>query len=130
MTTDLIEEVPALPAKLLTIAEACECAARLTDVITETDIETISGATGRALAEDVRAVRPCPSFDQSAMDGYALPAGRCLLPGTRILVNGRIAAGHEGSPLGSDVAVKGFYGGSDPGRCLCRRDAGTCGACR
>ena len=37
-------------------------------------VVSLTGAAGRVLAEDLRAARPLPAFDNSAMDGYAVLA--------------------------------------------------------
>ncbi|MEO6718225.1 MAG: molybdopterin molybdotransferase MoeA [Novosphingobium sp.] len=67
--------------------------ARLLALITPLDIELLAPeqALGRYLAEPLRARRTQPAADQSAMDGYAVPA--CDLAGPWRVV-GESAAGH------------------------------------
>ncbi len=50
-------------------------------------------AVGRALAEDLRAGRDLPSFDNSQMDGFALRAADAPRPGARLPVAFEIPAG-------------------------------------
>lgn len=50
-------------------------------------------ALGKVLAADVVSPMDLPSFDHSAMDGYALHAGQTLAAGTEHAVHGSQAAG-------------------------------------
>jgi molybdopterin molybdotransferase len=74
----------------------------------------VSKAVRRTLAEDVVASAPVPAHASSAMDGYAfrfadLPADR------RLLVSGRVAAGHPmWRALPDGAAVRIFTGGVMP----------------
>lgn len=79
---------------------------------TETVPLWLSG--GRVLAQTVRATRACPSFDQAAMDGYAVAAGAGLARGTRLRVSGRIAAGQQGTAVTTDAAARIFTGAPLP----------------
>jgi molybdopterin molybdotransferase len=54
---------------------------------------TLSGALGRALAEDLRATADLPAFDASTMDGYALRAADARSPGARLPVAFEVFAG-------------------------------------
>ncbi|MEQ5802094.1 gephyrin-like molybdotransferase Glp [Halomonas sp. H10-9-1] len=68
-------------------------------------------AAGRVLAEEVTARLDVPSFDNSAMDGYALhhrDAGR------RLPVSQRIAAGTPAQPLAPGSCARIFTGGEIP----------------
>jgi molybdopterin molybdotransferase len=60
----------------------------------------LAGADGGVLAEDVRASTPLPSFDNSAMDGYAVQAadlaGASGSAPVRLPVRGEIPAGDTG----------------------------------
>lgn len=58
-----------------------------------TERVTLAGAAGRVLAEEVRADRPSPAADVSAMDGYAVRLAS-LVPG-RHRVAGEIAIGRQ-----------------------------------
>lgn len=53
----------------------------------------LSSALGRVLAQEVRAKRPLPPWDNSAMDGYAVRAAE-VSPQTPLQVQATIAAGH------------------------------------
>lgn len=53
----------------------------------------IADAPGRVLAADVVSPMDLPSFDHSAMDGYALRAGQTLAAGSEHAVGGSQAAG-------------------------------------
>jgi molybdopterin molybdotransferase len=81
---------------LITIAEARE---RVLDSVTRLGDEAVAldAALGRVLAEDVTSTIPVPPFDSSAMDGYAVVAGR----GGELEVIGEARAGH---PFGRRVS--------------------------
>ncbi len=55
----------------------------------------LAAATGRFLAEDVRADMDMPPFDRARMDGYALKANDALQPGAILKVIGEVAAGRS-----------------------------------
>lgn len=75
----------------------------------------LSEASGRVLAEDVRAPLPMPAWDNSAMDGYALRAADVPAEGTWLPLAGRIAAGDSGlQPLAVGHAVRIFTGAPLP----------------
>ncbi|HTD29611.1 MAG TPA: gephyrin-like molybdotransferase Glp, partial [Xanthomonadaceae bacterium] len=61
----------------------------------------VARAAGRVLAEDIAAPIALPSFDNSAMDGYALRAADALVPSTSLRLVGEQFAG---SPNGLCVA--------------------------
>jgi molybdopterin molybdotransferase len=81
---------------LITITEARE---RVLDSVTRLGDEAVAldAALGRVLAEDVTSTIPVPPFDSSAMDGYAVVAGR----GGGLEVIGEARAGH---PFGGRVS--------------------------
>jgi molybdopterin molybdotransferase len=70
-----------------------------------TETVALIDAEGRVLAGDLLAPIDLPSFDNSAVDGYAVRFGD-LDPGTETLLplGGRIAAGHD--PSAGDLAGK------------------------
>ncbi len=74
-------------------------------------------ATGRVLAEPIRAVRDQPPFDASAMDGWAIVAGD---PGAessyRIIGESAAGRGFEG-PVALGEAVRIFTGAPVPTHC-------------
>ncbi len=75
-------------------------------VVADVETAALRGALGRILAEDVRAGRPVPPHDNSAVDGYAVrfadlnPDGETCLPEI-----GRIAAGDP--PVLADPDARG-----------------------
>src|SRR3954471_18069961 len=72
----------------------------------------LEDAVGRILATDVACPIDIPSFDRSAMDGYALRAAD--VPGRLTLV-GEVAAGDAGdAPLEPGTARRIFTGGAIP----------------
>jgi molybdopterin molybdotransferase len=72
----------------------------------------LADARGRVLASDVVAARALPSFDNSAMDGYA--ARSAELPAT-LPVAGTAAAGHViTEPVPPGVAIRIFTGAPVP----------------
>ena len=79
------------------------------------ELIALSEAGGRVLAEDVRAPRPMPAWDNSAMDGYALRAADVPADGGWLPLAGRIAAGDSGlQPLPLGHAVRIFTGAPLP----------------
>lgn len=71
----------------------------------------LDDAAGRVLAERVTATLNVPSFDNSAMDGYALRASDA---GKWLPVSQRIAAGSPASPLAQGSCARIFTGGEIP----------------
>jgi len=75
----------------------------------------LAEAHGRALAEEVRADRPLPPFDNSQMDGYALRAADAPRGGTRLPVAFEVFAGDAGSrPLPPGACARVFTGAPLP----------------
>jgi molybdopterin molybdotransferase len=75
----------------------------------------LAGTLGRALAEDVRADRPLPPFDNSQMDGYALRAADAPRAGTRLPVAFEVFAGQPGGrPLPPGACARVFTGAPLP----------------
>ena len=73
----------------------------------------LGAALGAVLAEEVRADLPLPPFDNSAMDGYAVPDG--LSAGGALPVSGRRAAGDApGDALAPGTAIRIFTGAAVP----------------
>lgn len=71
----------------------------------------LDDAAGRVLAERVMARLNVPSFDNSAMDGYALRAADA---GKWLPVSQRIAAGSPATPLAKHSCARIFTGGEIP----------------
>jgi molybdopterin molybdotransferase len=77
----------------------------------------ITAASGRILAEDVRATRDMPQWDNSAMDGYAVRSADCAGPAT-LKLTGYQAAGDAVSPkVTHGCAVKIMTGSPIPEGC-------------
>jgi molybdopterin molybdotransferase len=71
-------------------------------------------AIGRVLAADIKALRPQPPFDVSAMDGYAARAAS-LVSGNALKLAGESAAGHPyANEVKSGEAVRIFTGAVVP----------------
>jgi molybdopterin molybdotransferase len=101
---------------MLTLDEAL---ARLVDgaraaAITERESVSTFDALGRVLAADVASTIDVPPQDNSSMDGYALRAADVAQAGAVLPVSQRIAAGHVGSALAADSAVRIFTGAQLP----------------
>lgn len=71
-------------------------------------------ADGRILAEDVRAELNVPSFDNSAMDGYAFNCQDLSAHQGKLKVGQRIAAGSQPSVLAAGHAARIFTGAPVP----------------
>jgi molybdopterin molybdotransferase len=77
----------------------------------------LAGAAGRVLAEDLRADRPLPPFDHSAMDGYAIATQDLEGQGPwRLPVSAESSAGREAPSLSRACACRIFTGAPLPGR--------------
>ena len=77
----------------------------------------ITAASGRILAEDVRAPRDMPQWDNSAMDGYAVRSADCAGPAT-LKLTGYQTAGDAVSPkVTHGCAVKIMTGSPIPEGC-------------
>ncbi len=74
-------------------------------------------ATGRVLAEPIRAVRDQPPFDASAMDGWAIPLGDLGTDALyRIIGESAAGRGFDGQ-VGAGEAVRIFTGAPVPAGC-------------
>ena len=82
----------------------------------ETATETVStfDADGRVLAQALVSALQVPSFDNSAMDGYAMRAADVQAAGTVLPISQRIAAGTLGTPLLPGTAARIFTGAPMP----------------
>lgn len=106
----------AFGGELMPLDDALAILAARVDVVASVETVALTAALGRVLADDVVAPRDVPPHDNSAVDGYAVnyddldPAAE-----TRLVVGGRVAAGH---PLGRDAspgeAVRIFTGAPMP----------------
>ncbi len=77
------------------------------------EVDTFDAA-GRVLATAQASSIDLPPMDNSAMDGYALRVADVPVPGTRLPVSQRIAAGDVARPLVIGTAARIFTGASMP----------------
>lgn len=102
--------------KSSSLIPAEEALARVVGGATVLDSEQVplNEASGRVLADDVKALRSQPPFDVSAMDGYAARSAD-LAAGTPLTVVGESAAGHQlGRELRAGEAARIFTGAIVP----------------
>jgi molybdopterin molybdotransferase len=98
---------------VIPVAEALERLFALAPAMSVEEAPLIETA-GRVLRGSVRARRPLPPFDSSAMDGYALRASEAV-PGATLRVVGESAAGRAfAGELGPGEAVRIFTGAPLP----------------
>jgi molybdopterin molybdotransferase len=98
----------------MTVAQA---RARILDGVQPLPGESVSiyEASGRVLAEGLKANLTQPPFDASAMDGYAVRAADVAAAPVSLKVIGTSAAGHGfGGKVGPDEAVRIFTGAPLP----------------
>lgn len=99
---------------MLTVEEALS---RLLDAVRPIcDVETVPllAARGRVLARTQYSGMDVPGADNSAMDGYAFRFSDIGGMDTVLAIRQRIAAGHQGSRLGSGEAARIFTGAPIP----------------
>ncbi len=80
-----------------------------------TEAVSLSHATGRVLAQPIRADRPSPACDVSAMDGYAVRLAD--LSGSSLPVEGEGAVGASPPAMPTGAALRVFTGGPVPEGC-------------
>lgn len=82
--------------------------------IIEAERVPANGSLGRMLAEDVFSPEYLPSFDNTAMDGFALATGGQAVPqGVELVVSAALAAG-EAAPAGCEGACEIMTGAPMP----------------
>jgi len=94
-----------------------EALAKLLDGAAPLDAQTVAigAASGRVLAEPVKALRTQPPFDGSAMDGYAVRAADvAALPATLSVIGEAPAGRSFAGSLGPGQAVRIFTGAPVP----------------
>ncbi|MBB3987780.1 molybdopterin molybdotransferase [Sagittula marina] len=98
---------------LLSHGEAVQIALEQVRPISEFETVGLAAAQGRVTAQRIIAANAMPSFDNSAMDGFALRlgdlAGRCCLP-----VAGTVAAGDAPRDLPPGAALRIYTGAPLP----------------
>lgn len=86
---------------LVPVDEAVSRALALASPVDGIEIVGLEDAIGRVLADDLFAPFPLPSFDNSAMDGYALRSEDFTGDGPwAFFVAGRVAAGEDAAHAG------------------------------
>jgi len=97
---------------LVSIDEALARIAAHTPPVGQTEAVPLGSAVGRILAQPVQARAAAPSFDNAAMDGYAVATSTFAGPGPWDLrVVARVAAGQAGAaPLAGGEAARIFTG--------------------
>lgn len=103
-------------AGLWPVDDALVHASALLAPVDEVETIPLAVASGRILADDIRAATDAPRFNTSAVDGYAVSTAALSGNGPwDIRINGRIAAGDpNGSGLADDGAVQIFTGAKVP----------------
>lgn len=115
----LTDDAFAFGGDLMRIEEALAVMATHVPPVDETEFVSITEADGRVLAEDLAAPIDLPSFDNSAVDGWAVAFDDLAATGaTEMPVAGRIAAGHgAGHAAVRGHAVRIFTGAPMPNGC-------------
>ena len=105
----LTDDCFAFGGPLLTVDDVERLITERVSAVTETETIGLTVALGRVLAADLIAGIDLPSFDNSAVDGYAVAHSALNASGeTRLVIAGRILAGHGPSrefKLGEAVRI-------------------------
>ncbi|MCL4409637.1 MAG: molybdopterin molybdotransferase MoeA, partial [Gammaproteobacteria bacterium] len=91
---------------MLSVREAVQQMLDSVQPITEIETVFIADAVDRVLAQAIHSTLDIPSYDNSAMDGYALRAEDLSQTGTTLTLVGQALAGHS------------FQGEIKPGECI------------
>lgn len=101
--------------RLMPLDEARAIIAAKVTCVVGTEIVPLADADGRVLAAEVAAPIALPSFDNSAVDGYAIRFADLARSGDTLLpVADRVAAGQAAPALGERVAIRIFTGAHMP----------------
>ena len=113
----LTDDCFAFSGPLLPIAEMERLIEAGVAPVAEIEEVALSAALGRVLARDIVAGLALPSFDNSAVDGFAVRHGDLAEAGeTRLAVVDRVAAGAAAArPLAAGEAIRIFTGAPMPG---------------
>lgn len=111
----LSEDSFAFGGELMALDEAVAAfRARLT-AVPETEEVPLGAAVGRVLAGDLRAPLAIPSFDNSAVDGYAVRIADVPEGGATLRVIARVIAGQDAAtPIVPGTAIRVFTGAPLP----------------
>ena len=101
---------------LLAVEDAARLMAEQVPPINEIETVGLAEAMGRVVAADVLAPIPLPSFDNSAVDGYAVRHADIAMRGeTRLKLAGRVQAGAKSKrAIGAGEAFRIFTGAPMP----------------
>jgi molybdopterin molybdotransferase len=111
----LSDDCFAFGGPMMPVDEAVAIIASRVTAVAETETVGLADADGRVLAGDVAAPLPLPPFMNSAVDGYAVPAGELPRDGERAFpIGGRVQAGAVAPALRPGHAVRIFTGAPMP----------------
>jgi molybdopterin molybdotransferase len=111
----LSDDCFAFGGPMMPVDEAVAIIASRVTAIAETETVGLAEADGRILAADVAAPLPLPPFMNSAVDGYAVPAGDLPRDGERAFpIGGRVQAGAVAPAVEPGHAVRIFTGAPMP----------------
>jgi len=101
-------------ANLLNFEDARQTLLASATPLSATETLPLLAALGRTLAQAILSPMNVPSFDNSAMDGYALNVLEMQALPAHFPVTQRIAAGQTGTPLAPNTAARIFTGAPVP----------------
>jgi molybdopterin molybdotransferase len=101
-------------ANLLNFEDARQTLLASATPLSATETLPLLAALGRTLAQAILSPMNVPSFDNSAMDGYALNVQEMQALPAHFPVTQRIAAGQTGTPLAPNTAARIFTGAPVP----------------
>jgi molybdopterin molybdotransferase len=111
----LSDDCFAFGGPMMPVDEAVAIIASRVTAVAETETVGLADADGRVLAGDVAAPLPLPPFMNSAVDGYAVPAGDLPRDRERAFpIGGRVQAGAAAPALQPGHAVRIFTGAPMP----------------
>jgi molybdopterin molybdotransferase len=99
---------------LISVEQALEKVLAQASSVEQVEQVNILDALNRVLAEDLHSTIDVPSYDNSAMDGYAVRSEDCQTSGADLPVSQRIAAGQVGTLLEPGTAARIFTGAPVP----------------
>lgn len=111
----LSDDCFAFGGPLLSVADVEHLIGERIAAVPEIETVALRDARGRVLATTLAAPIALPSFDNSAVDGYAVRHGDLSAHGeTRLPVRDRLFAGHEAAALAPGTAIRIFTGAPMP----------------
>jgi len=99
---------------MLTASQLLDALLERARPLVESETVPLTAAYGRVLAVARLSALTVPSFDNSAMDGYAVRVADIAMPGVRLPVSQRILAGAIGTALEPGTAARIFTGAPIP----------------